>query len=309
MTEHNDERAPQASQRCGYVALVGRPNVGKSTLLNHLLRQKISITSRKPQTTRHVLLGVDTDGACQAIYVDTPGIHDHAMREMNRQMVRAATAVLADVDLAIMVVDRDQWTEDDERVLSAIAAHGVPSFVVLNKVDLMPRKEALLPAIAALAGRERFEEVVPVSALKGVGLDDLRLAVCSRLPVQPHLFPPDQVTDQSERFLVSEIIREKLMRRLGDEVPHHLAVVIEAYEETDDLVDIAAEIIVERPGQKRIVIGKGGDKLKQIGIEARKDIEALIGRRIMLRLWVKIRPGWSNSAAGLRRVGYDPGRG
>jgi GTPase len=296
-------------QRCGYVALVGRPNVGKSTLLNHLLRQKISITSRKPQTTRHVLLGVDTDGACQAIYVDTPGIHDHAQREMNRQMVKAATAVLADVDLAIMVVDRDLWTEGDERVLAYIEAHAVPSFVVLNKIDLMPRKEALLPAIAALAARQRFEQVVPVSALRGAGLDDLRLAVCSRLPEQPHLFPADQVTDQSERFLVSEIIREKLMRRLGDEVPHHLTVVIEAYAETDELVDIAAEIFVERSGQKRIVIGKGGEKLKQVGKEAREDIEALLGKRVMLRLWVKVRAGWSNSAAGLRRVGYDPGRG
>ena len=302
---------PQRSdqpQRCGYVALVGRPNVGKSTLLNHLLRQKISITSRKPQTTRHVLLGVDTEGDCQAIYVDTPGIHDHAHREMNRQMVRAATAVLADVDLAIMVVERDLWTEGDERVLSYLIAHEVPSFVVLNKIDLMQRKDALLPAIAALSERKRFEEVVPVSALRGAGLDDLRRAVCARLPVQPHLFPADQVTDQSERFLVSEIIREKLMRRLGDEVPHHLAVAIEAYEESGNLVDIAAEIFVERPGQKRIVIGKGGEKLKQIGREAREDVEALLGKRVMLRLWVKVRPGWSNSAAGLRRVGYDPGR-
>jgi GTPase len=309
MSDQSQDPGSEPTQRCGYVALVGRPNVGKSTLLNHLLRQKISITSRKPQTTRHVLLGVDTEGDCQAISVDPPGIHDHAMREMNRQMVRAATAVLADVDLAIMVVDRDLWTEEDERVLAHIAAHAVPSFVVLNKVDLMARKEALLPAIAALAARERFEQVVPVSALKGEGLDDLRRAVCSRLPVQPHLFPPDQVTDQSERFLVSEIIREKLMRRLGDEVPHHLAVVIEAFQETEGLVDIAAEIFVERPGQKRIVIGKGGEKLKQIGIDARKDIEALLERRVMLRLWVKVRPGWSNSAAGLRRVGYDPGRG
>lgn len=303
------ERTPHPGQRCGYVALVGRPNVGKSTLLNHLLRQKISITSRKPQTTRHVLLGVDTDGDCQAIFVDTPGIHEHARREMNRQMVRAATAVLGDVDLAIMVVDRDLWTEADERVLGHLEAHGVPSFVVLNKIDLMPRKDALLPAIAALAARQRFEQVVPVSALKGEGLEDLRRAVCARLPEQPHLFPPDQVTDQSERFLVSEIIREKLMRRLGDEVPHHLTVVIQGYEETDDLVDIAADIVVERAGQKRIVIGKAGDKLKQIGSEARQDIEALIGRRIMLRLWVKVRPGWSSSAAGLRGVGYDPGRG
>jgi GTPase len=292
--------------RCGYVALAGRPNVGKSTLLNHLLGQKLSITSRKPQTTRHVLLGVDTDGEDQAIYVDTPGIHDDARREINRQMVQAATGVLADVDLVLMVVERDLWSDADERVFRYLAALDVPAFAVMNKVDLMPRKDALLPAIAALAERGRFAEIYPVSALRGEGLDALRRGVFARLPEQQHLFPPDQVTDQSERFLVSEIVREKLIRRLGDEVPHHLTVIIELYQETEGLVDIAANIVVERTGQKRIVIGKGGEKLKQIGQDARKDIEALLDRRVMLRLWVKVRPGWSQTAAGLRRVGYDP---
>ena len=286
---------------------MGRPNVGKSTLLNHLLRFKLSITSRKPQTTRHVLLGVDTRDDDQAVYVDTPGIHDHARREMNRQMVRAATAVLADGDLIVMGVERDLWTEDDQRVLDLLCAHGTPRFVALNKVDLMRRKDALLPAMAAMQERG-FEEILPVSALRGSGLDELRQAVFGRLPEQPHLFPADQVTDQSERFLVSEIIREKLMRRLGDEVPHHLAVVIEAFDEGDRMVDISADIVVERPGQKRIVIGQGGEKLKLIGAEARQDIEALLDKKVMLRLWVKVKPGWSNSAAGLRRVGYDPGR-
>jgi GTP-binding protein Era len=254
-----------------------------------------------------VLLGVDTGDAHQAVYVDTPGIHDHARREMNRQMVRAATAVLADVDLIVMVVERDVWQHDDERVLEHLRAHGVPRLVVLNKIDLMRRKEALLPAMAAMKERG-FEEIFPVSALKGSGLEELRQAVFEHLPQQPHLFPADQVTDQSERFLVSEIIREKLMRRLGDEVPHHLAVVIEAYQEGERMVDIAADIIVERSGQKRIVIGQGGDKLKLIGAEARQDIQTLLDKQVMLRLWVKVRPGWSNSAAGLRRVGYDPGR-
>jgi GTP-binding protein Era len=228
---------------------------------------------------------------------------------MNRQMVRAATAVLADVDLVLMILDRTTWTEADDLVLEHLAAHDVPCFAVLNKVDLLRRKDSLLPAMAALAERGRFGEIFPVSALKGDGLEDLRRAVFARLPEQQHLFPADQVTDQSERFLVSEIIREKLMRRLGDEIPHHLAVVIEAYSESETLVDIAADIYVERPGQKRIVIGEGGEKLKLIGAEARKDVEALLERRVMLRLWVKVRPGWSTSAAGLRRVGYDPGRG
>lgn len=295
----------ESIQRCGYVALVGRPNVGKSTLLNHLLRFKLSITSRKPQTTRHVLLGVDTEGPHQAVYVDTPGIHDHARREMNRQMVRAATAVLADVDLAIMVVERDTWRDDDQRVLDRLEAHRLPRFVVMNKVDMMRRKDALLPAMAAMAERG-FDEIFPVSALKGEGLQELRQAVFRRLPEQPHLFPADQVTDQSERFLVSEIIREKLMRRLGDEIPHHVAVMIQTYDESARTVDIAADIVVDRPGQKRIVIGQGGEKLKLIGAEARKDIEALLEQKVMLRLWVKVRPGWSDSAAGLRRVGYEP---
>jgi GTPase len=292
--------------RCGYVALVGRPNVGKSTLLNHLIGQKLSITSRKPQTTRHVLLGVDTDADRQAIYVDTPGIHDDARREINRRMVQAAASVLADVDLVLLIVERDLWTDLDERVFALLGRHDVPAFAVMNKVDLMPRKESLLPAIARLAARERFDEIFPVSALKGEGLEALREAVFARLPEQPHLFPPDQITDLSERFLVSEIVREKLIRRLGDEVPHHLTVVIEHYQEDDTLVDIAATVFVERTGQKRIVIGKGGDKLKQIGQDARKDVEALLGKRVMLRLWVKVRAGWSQTAAGLRRVGYDP---
>jgi GTP-binding protein Era len=283
--------------------------VGKSTLLNHLLRQKLSITSRKPQTTRHVLLGVDTEGDHQAIYVDTPGIHDHARREMNRQMVRAATAVLADVDLVLMVLDRDTWTPADELVLEHLRSHQVPCFAVINKVDLMPRKDALLPLIAELDGRGVFEEIFPVSALRGSGLEELRKAVFARLPEQAHLFPPDQVTDSSERFLVSEIVREKLMRRLGDEVPHHLTVVIDAYDETPTLVDIAATVYVERAGQKRIVIGQGGEKIREVGREAREDVERLLEKRVMLRLWVKVRPGWSQTAAGLRRVGYDPGSG
>ena len=295
----------EKTQRCGYVALVGRPNVGKSTLLNHVLQQKLSITSRKPQTTRRLLLGVDTEGADQAVYVDTPGIHQHARREMNRYMVRTATAILKDVDVAVMVVDRDLWSDEDDMVLEHLRKLSVPCLAVINKVDLIRDKSTLLPVIERLAHTGRFEEVIPVSALRNEGLDALRSAIFARLPAQPHLFPPDQVTDQTERALVSEIIREKLIRRLGAEVPHHLAVVVEAYRETPGVVDIAADIYVERPGQKRIVIGKGGEKLKLIGQEARVDIEALLERRVMLRLWVKVKPGWSTTAAGLRRMGYE----
>jgi GTP-binding protein Era len=305
--QENPELAASEHSWCGYVALVGRPNVGKSTLLNHLLRQKLSITSRKPQTTRHVLLGVDTDGAHQAIYVDTPGIHEHAKRQLNRQMVRAATAVLGDVDLILMVTERDVWTEEDELVLGYLREVRTPCFAVINKIDQLKRKELLLPAIDALSRKDRFDEIFPVSALRDRGLDELRRAIFARLPERPHMFPPDQVTDQTERFLAAEIIREKLMRRLGDELPHHLGVVIESYKESDGLVDIQAEIIVERPGQKRIVIGAAGEKLKLIGQEARLDIEKMIDCKVMLRLWVKVRPGWTDSPAALRRMGYEPG--
>lgn len=291
--------------RCGYVALVGRPNVGKSTLLNHLLRQKLAITSRKPQTTRHVMLGVDTEGSHQAVYVDTPGIHDHADREMNRIMVRSATSVLTDVDLIVMVVDRDQWTREDELVLGHIQRSETRALAVVNKVDQVRRKELLLPVIDRLNRLGVFDVIIPISALKRTGLDALREEVFSRLPAQPHMFPSDQVTDQTERFIVSEIIREKLMRRMGDEIPHRSAVVVEQFKQEDGKADIAADIYVERPGQKRIIIGKGGEKLKLIGQEARKDIETLLEMPVMLRLWVKVRPGWTNSPAALKRLGYD----
>ena len=291
--------------RCGYVALVGRPNVGKSTLLNHLLKQKLAITSRKPQTTRGNMLGVDTEGIYQAVYVDTPGIHDHADREMNRYMVRSATSVLSDVDLIVMVVEKEQWTDEDELVLSHIRRSSVQSLVVINKVDQLKHKEQLLPVIDRLNRLELFEAIIPVSALRQTGLDQLRAEVFARLPVHVHMFPPDQVTDQTEKFIVSEIIREKLMRRLGDEIPHRTAVVIEQFREADGVVDIAADIYVERAGQKRIIIGKAGEKLKMIGQEARLDIENMLGQRVMLRLWVKVRPGWTNSQAAMKRMGYD----
>ncbi|MCZ6620272.1 MAG: GTPase Era [Gammaproteobacteria bacterium] len=291
--------------RCGYVALVGRPNVGKSTLLNHLLRQKLSITSRRPQTTRHLLLGVDTEGPYQAVYVDTPGIHHHARRQMNRNMVRSATSVLQDVDLVVMLVERDKWTIEDDLVLDHVRRVQVPKFALINKIDLLREKTALLPALGRLEGFHCFEELIPVSALQGTGLETLRGLVFKTLPVTPHLFPADQVTDKSQRFLVAEIVREKLLRRLGEEIPHRVAVEIEEFDEQPDIVDIAANIIVERSGQKRIIIGSKGEKLKSIGKEARLDIERLLERKVMLRLWVKVKPGWTNNNNMLRRMGYE----
>jgi GTP-binding protein Era len=251
------------------------------------------------------MLGVDTEAEKQAVYVDTPGIHDHADREMNRIMVRAATSVLTDVDLIVMVLEKDQWTEGDELVLEHIRRSGTRALAVINKVDQLKQKELLLPVIERLSGLGLFEAIIPISALKQTGLDMLREEVFSRLPFSPHMFPSDQITDQTEKFIVSEIIREKLMRRMGDEIPHRTAVVIEHYTEEDGRVDIAADIYVERAGQKRIIIGKGGEKLKMIGQEARRDIETLLEMPVMLRLWVKVRPGWTNSPAALKRMGYD----
>ena len=291
--------------RCGYVALVGRPNVGKSTLLNHVLGQKISITSRKPQTTRRNLIGVDTQHQNQAIYVDTPGIHQQTERELNRYMVSNATSALSDVDLLVVLIEGGKTTSADEHVLNLVAVHEVPKFAVLSKVDLIKDKTVLLPQIQALAERSLFDEIVPLSALKEDGVERFRAHVFERLPLRPHFFADDEVTDQPERFLVAEIVREKLMRQLGDEIPHSATVVVEHFKLGDKVIDIHADIVVERAGQKRIVIGKQGSRLKLIGQESRKDIELMLDHQVMLHLWVKVRKGWTNSALHMRNLGYD----
>ena len=291
--------------RCGYVALVGRPNVGKSTLLNHVLGQKISITSRKPQTTRRNLIGVDTQHQNQAIYVDTPGIHQQTERELNRYMVSNSTSALSDVDLLVVLIEGGKTTPADEHVLNLVAAHEVPKFAVLSKVDLIKDKTALLPQIQVLGELSLFDEIVPLSALKEDGVKRFREHVFDRLPLGPHFFADDEVTDQPERFLVAEIVREKLMRQLGDEIPHSATVVVEHFKHGDKVIDIHADIVVERDGQKRIVIGKQGSRLKLIGQESRKDIELMLDHQVMLHLWVKVRKGWTNSALHMRNLGYD----
>ena len=292
------------AERCGHVAIAGRPNVGKSTLLNRVLGQKLSITSRKPQTTRRNLLGIDTEGANQAIYVDTPGIHGGVRRAINRSMVGSAKAALAGVELVVVVLDRDRLVDGDTLVLQEVERTGKPALALLNKVDLLADKTRLLPAMERLGATGLFAEILPLSALRGEGVEAFRSLVFERLPQSPHLFPPDQLTDQSERFLTAEIIREKLTRRLGDELPHRTAVFVEAFSPLSELVDVQAQIVVERTGQKRIVIGKGGDKLKSIAQEARLDLERMLGRRVMLRLWVKVRSGWSNSPRAVAEMGY-----
>lgn len=293
---------------CGYVGLVGRPNVGKSTLLNHLLEQKLAITSRKPQTTRLNLLGVDTRGEHQALFLDTPGIHaatPKANRALNEYMVNAAKSVLHDVDLRIMLVEAGKWTVEDETVLALLRQVEGPSIVVLSKVDTLARKEALLPEMQRLDELGLFEHVVPVSAPKGDGVAELRELVFSYLPQSPHLYGPDEITDRTERQLVEEIVREKLMRQLGDEIPHSATVVVERFVSEETITEIHADIYVERDGQKRIVIGQQGQRLKLVGQEARKDIERLLDRQVMLHLWVKVRKGWTNNPIQLKRLGYD----
>lgn len=292
------------SRRTGYVAIVGRPNVGKSTLLNHLLAQKISITSRRPQTTRHAILGIHTLEDAQVIYVDTPGLHVHGGRAMNRYMNRTAAAVLADVDAVIFVVEGTRWTEDDENVLERLKGIRAPVFLAVNKIDQLKNKASLLPWLESLAVKREFRSIVPISALKGDQVNALEAAVIDVLPSGDFLFPEDQLTDRSERFLAAEIVREKLTRHLGKELPYALTVEIEQFEEEGALARIAAVIWVERQGQKAIVIGKGGQMLKKVGELARIDMEALFGRRVFLRLWVKVREGWSDDDRALRSLGY-----
>lgn len=291
--------------RCGYVAIVGRPNVGKSTLLNHILGQKLSITSRKPQTTRHRILGIVTRENTQTVYVDTPGIHGEERKAINRYMNRAATSALKDVDLVLFVVDGLKWSPDDDLVVEKVKASGLPVMLIINKVDEVDDKEALLPRIQELTALHGFVEVVPVSALRGHNVGRLQELVAERLPVSPPFFPEDQITDRSSRFLAAEIVREKIMRQLGDEVPYELTVEIEEFKQEGKLRRISALILVEREGQKAIVIGEGGQRLKRIGMEARQDMEKLFNAKIMLSLWVKVKGGWSDDERALKSLGYD----
>jgi GTP-binding protein Era len=290
--------------RCGYIAIVGRPNVGKSTLLNHILGQKLSITSRKPQTTRHQVLGIKTEGDIQAIYVDTPGLHLRDEKAINRYMNRAASAALADVDLALFVVDRDRWTDEDDLVLEKLRHAECPVVLVVNKIDRLADKAELLPLIESLSTRFEFADIVPVSALRGHNRDDLETLIHGYLPEGIHLFPEDQVTNRSERFLAAELVREKIMRQLGEEVPYAMTVEIEEFKASPRLIEISALILVERQGQKKILIGEGGSRLRQIGTEARKDMEKAFDSKVMLRLWVKVKSGWSDDERALRSLGY-----
>ena len=290
--------------RCGYIAIVGRPNVGKSTLLNHLLGQKLCITSRKPQTTRHTLLGIKTEGMVQMIFVDTPGIHTNQERAINRVMNRSAASVISDVDVVIFVVDRFDWSDADEYVARYLSNSAVPVIVALNKVDMIDDKTELLPHLEFLASKVNASALIPLSALRKTNLNELEEKIKSFIPEQPHIFPEDQITDRSERFLVAEIVREKITRQLGAEVPYQVTVEIERFRVDGKITFIDALILVERDGQKKIIIGAKGERIKKIGEQARADIESLLGCKVMLKTWVKIRSGWSDDERALRSLGY-----
>lgn len=293
-------------KRCGVIAIVGRPNVGKSTLLNHLLGQKLSITSRKPQTTRNQVLGVRTDGHLQFIFVDTPGLHLGQSKAINQAMNKAAASALNGVDLILFLCDRAKWTEEDEFVMSLIAQQSSPAALVVNKVDLIQDQSTLLPFIEGLSSRFEFDAVLPVSALRSRGLDELVKYLERHVPEGPHLFPEDQITDRSQRFLAAELVREKIIRQLGDELPYAAAVEIESFAEDDrGVLHIHALILVERDGQKKILIGESGDRLKSIGTSARKDMERAFDSKVMLKLWVKVKSGWSDDARALKTLGLD----
>jgi GTP-binding protein Era len=293
-----------SAHRCGYVAIVGRPNVGKSTLLNRILGQKISITSRKPQTTRHRILGIKTTAAAQAIYIDTPGLHRGVRQAINRVMNRAAAAAIADVDVVLFVTECLKWQDGDEHVLGLLQEVRKPVILVLNKIDRLRDKEQLLPYIARLRERREFAAIVPVCATRGTQTEALEEEVRRLLPESPPLFPEEQVTDRSERFLAAELVREKLTRLLGDELPYAVTVEIEQFKESPELTSIAAVIWVEREAQKAIVIGRQGHMLKQIGTQAREEMERLFGVKVYLQLWVKVKEKWSDDERALRSLGY-----
>jgi GTP-binding protein Era len=291
--------------RCGLIAIVGRPNVGKSTLLNRLLGQKVSITSRKPQTTRHRILGIDTEGDYQAIYVDTPGLHQDEKRAINRYMNRAASSSLGEVGLVLFVVEGDRWNSDDEMVLSKVKNSGLPCYLIVNKMDKVENKEGFIDHLKALAEKHQFEHVIPISAKQGKMVDDIRSLVAASLPENPFFFPEEYVTDRSSRFMAAEIIREKLMRFTGDELPYSTTVEIEQFKLAENgIYRISGLILVERETQKRMIIGKGGKHLKTIGEQARRDMENLFDNKVFLELWVKVKQGWADDERALRSLGY-----
>ena len=297
---------PPDDFRCGMVALAGRPNVGKSTLLNALIGFRLSIVSPRPQTTRHRILGIANSAAWQILYVDTPGLHRGAKRAMNRSLNRAARAAISDVDVVVQVIEAGRFTDEDEALYAALVEQSSPRLLVINKVDLNKDKSAMLPFVASLSEKHSYDEIHYVSALKKQGLEALERAIAQRLPMQPPVYGSDEVTDRSERFLAAEMVREQLMLRLDQELPYATTVEIEQFQDRPDgIAEIHATIWVERDGQKAIVIGTGGAQLKAVGAAARRNMERMFERKVFLRLWVKVREGWADDENMLRKFGYE----
>ena len=291
--------------RCGYVALVGRPNVGKSTLMNRILGQKLSIVTAKPQTTRQQIVGIKTTGRGQVIYVDTPGIHLAAKKALNRYMNRIARAAVHDVDLVLFLIEAGRWTRQDENVARTLAEANVPVVLVVNKIDLVPNKRELLVFLDKQVKSGRFEEVLLIAATAGDGVEDLENRVLERLPFSRPFYDEDQFTDRSERFLAGELIREQLMLRLHQELPYSLTVEIEEFRREKGLLRIGAIVWVERDSQKQIVIGKGGDVLKQVGTRSRRVLEEMFEEKIFVRMWVKVSKDWSDNERALKQFGFE----
>ncbi|MBA57776.1 MAG: GTPase Era [Gammaproteobacteria bacterium] len=293
------------TNHAGFVAIIGKPNVGKSTLLNSLIGQKISITSRKPQTTRQNITGVRTEEKCQILFVDTPGIHTTKSRALNRYMNRSARLALKDVDVVLLVLDRDRFGKEDEYVSEVFLQNNAKKIVVVNKIDLYEDSIKLLPFLADLQNKYPDAALIPLSAKKEKNLDTLLKVVKNCLPIAPFYFPDDQLTDRSERFLVSEIIREKIMRQFGREIPHQTVVALERMKIEKEIVNIDATVFVEKNSQKRILIGSSGDKIKRVSTDARLDIENLLEKKVMLRTWVKVKSGWSRDDDILKSLGFN----
>ena len=290
---------------CGYVTIIGRPNVGKSTLLNNLIGQKISITSRKPQTTRRHIIGVNTDDNYQIIYIDTPGMQDSPVNAINRYMNKEASSAIAGIDLLIYMIEALKWTALDEHVLKLIKNQTVPIILVVNKIDKVKDKKPILPYLKKLSGKMNFKEIIPISALSRNSLRPLEQCIKDLLPECPFQYPDDQVTDKTQCFFAAEFVREKLIKRLGDELPYSLTVTIDSFVEKEKIIHIDAIIWVATRGQKAIVIGQQGEGLKAVGSQARRDMERMFDCKVFLRTWVKVKDKWMDNERAIKQLGFD----
>ncbi|RZO94955.1 MAG: GTPase Era [Gammaproteobacteria bacterium] len=296
------------NKKSGYISIVGKTNVGKSTLLNEILGQKVAITSRKPQTTRHRLLGIKTIADSQMIFIDTPGFHKGHKRALNQYMNKVASSAMKGVDVLIYVIEGLNWTEEDQELMSQIPEGYETSILVINKTDKIEQKEDLLPFIGSMSELNKFSDIIPLSALKKQNVSSLVDSILLKIPEGDHIYPSDQVVDVSERFLASEIIREKCITRVGDELPYRISVAIDKFKEEDKITHIDATLFVEKSSQKGMLIGSSGSKLKSIGTAARLELEEVLQTKIMLNLWVKVKSGWTDDEAMLSTMGYDLGK-